>query len=94
MTDDRGHRRTPIAKPAEERTSDQSTREAGGLHGGLDGYRPGPGPELARERDVDDVLNRNAEKRYGTPRRYEEERGEEPQDPTMPANDSTLNTKI
>ena len=91
MNEDRPVRHAPIAKPSEENTSDQSTQEAGGLHGGLRGVRPGPGPELARESDADDVLNRNDEGRYETPRRYDED---EAGDATMPANDSTLNTKI
>jgi hypothetical protein len=91
MNDDREDRRKPIAKPAEQRTADQSTQEAGGLHDSLQGVRPGPGPELAREADADDVLNRNEEDRYETPRNYDED---ENRDATMPANDSSLNTKI
>lgn len=91
MTEDRGKHNKPIAKPAEERTSDQSTQEAGGLHGSLRGVRSGPGPELAREADADDVLSRNEKGRYHTPRKYDER---EERDATMPANDSTLNTKI
>jgi hypothetical protein len=89
-------RRTPPADPTAERTADQSTQENSGLHGGIQGVRPGPGPEVARElegareEDEEDVLNRSAEERYETPRRYE---GDE-EDPTMPADDSTLNTKI
>lgn len=90
MNEDRTPRRTPLARPAEERATDQSTPESAGLHEGARDYEPGPGPELAREQDVDDVLNRNSEKRYETPRRYDEE----PRDPAMPADDSTLNTKI
>lgn len=93
MNDDRAERHTPIARPAEERTSDGSTQEAGGLHESLRGVRPGPGPELARESNADDVLSRSAEERYQTPRRYDEEEAEV-RDATMPANDSTLNTKI
>jgi hypothetical protein len=89
MNDNQDQRRTPLAKPADERTSDQSTQESGGLHGGLRGVRPGPGPELANERDAEDVLDRSAEERYDTPRRYESD-----DDPVMPGNDSTLNTKI
>lgn len=91
MNDDRRERHTRIAKPAEERTSDQSTQKAGGLHGSLRGVKSGPGPELARESDADDVLNRNEEERDDTPRKYDED---EDRDATMPANDSTLNTKI
>jgi hypothetical protein len=89
-------RRTPPADPTAERTADQSTQENSGLHGGLQGVRPGPGPELAHESavstedDSEDVLNRSAERRYETPRRYE---GDE-EDSTLPADDATLNTKI
>jgi hypothetical protein len=84
------HRRTPLANPTAERTADQSTQENGGLHDPLQGVRPGPGPELAQEREADDVLNRDAEERYQTPRRYESD----DRDPTMPSDDSALNTKI
>ena len=56
--------------PTDERTSEHSTQVASGLGGGQGG------PEKAGERDVDDVLNRSAEERYETPRRYEE--GERP----------------
>jgi hypothetical protein len=86
----REHRRTPIARPTEEDTAEQTTQEAGGLHQDLRGVRPGPGPELARQDEADDVLNRSAEERYDTPRRYENEEGE----PALPANDATLKTKI
>jgi hypothetical protein len=40
--------------------------------------------------DADDVLNRSAEERYDTPRRYENDEGET----ALPANDTTLETKI
>lgn len=39
----------------------------------------------------DDLLNRNADRRYDTPRQYEEK---EEGDPVMPADDSALKTKI
>jgi hypothetical protein len=91
MKDHAEQRRTPLAKPSDERTADQSTQEAGGLHEALRGVRPGPGPELAHEADADDVLNRNEEERYETPRRYEHHSDE---DAALPSNDSTLNTKI
>jgi hypothetical protein len=83
-------RKTPIARPADEATAEQSTQEAGGLHEGLQGVRPGPGPELARERDAEDVLNRSAEDRYATPRRYDNDAD----DPALPADDATLKTNI
>jgi hypothetical protein len=51
-----------IRHPADERTADQSTQSASGLGG----VRSGPGPELN-----EDVLNRNEEGRYETPRQYE-----------------------
>jgi hypothetical protein len=61
-------RRTPPADPTSEPTADQSTQENSGLHQGIAGVRPGPGPELARKDGVDDAA--------------------------LPADDSTLNTKI
>jgi hypothetical protein len=90
MNDDKDRRRTPIARPTEERTSDRSTHGASGLSDDLEGVRPGPGPELAHEEDADEVIDRSAEERYDTPRRYEAD----DRDPAMPSNDSTLNTKI
>lgn len=85
MTDGR---RAPQHDPTGERTADQSTQDAGGLH--KDGLRPGPGPELAR--DGEDTAYRNDEDLYETPRRYDsEEKGD---DPVMPSNDSSLNTKL
>lgn len=37
----------------------------------FDDVRPAPGPEVAREEDVDDALGRSEDERYDTPRRYE-----------------------
>lgn len=76
-------RRANQSDPTAERTSEQSSQTASGLSGGR-------GPEVASEREADDLLNRDTEERYDTPRRYEE--GDT--DPAMPANDATLNTKI
>ena len=59
--------------PADERTADQSTQSASGLGA----VRPGPGPELA-----EDVLNRDAPRRYDTPRQYEDD--EEDTSPRRP----------
>ena len=49
----------------------------------LEGVRPAPGPEVAREEEVDDALGRSEDERYDTPRRYEmdERRADEPADP-------------
>ena len=57
-------RRANQSDPTAEGSADQSTQLASGL--GL--VRPGPGPEVAEE-----LLNRNDEGRYDTPRRYETE---------------------
>lgn len=55
--------------PADERTADQSTQSASGLGT----VRPG------RDADVgEDVLNRNEEGRYETPRQYEEDDADDP----------------
>ena len=59
--------RTPDTRhrhPADERTADQTTQSASGLGT----VRPGPGPEVA-----EDVLNRDAPRRYDTPRQYEDD---------------------
>ena len=57
-------RDTTQRHPADERTADQTTQSASGL----DGVRPRPGAETG-----EDVLNRNEEGRYETPRQYEED---------------------
>ena len=44
-------------------------------------------------RGAEDLLNRNAGRRYETPRQYESD-DEKAEDPVMPADDSTLKTKI
>lgn len=82
-------RRPHPSDPTAERTADQSTQQSGGLHRGLEGARPGPGPEVGHD-DAEDLLGRNDEDLYATPRRYEQE----DTDSTMPSNDSSLNTKI
>ena len=70
--------------PTAERTAEQSTQTAGGLGGGRTDATDSP------DRERDDLMNRNVEERYRTPRKYEE--GET--DPALPADDATLNTKI
>jgi hypothetical protein len=57
----------------------------------MDVDRTGP-VEGRTGRDADDTLNRGVERRDDTPRQYEEE--EATKDPVMPADDSTLKTKI
>jgi hypothetical protein len=82
-----GDRRTPPPDdPTAERTADQSTQSAGGLHRGVDG--PGPGAV----KDAGDTAYRNDEDLYKTPRRYDSEDNDS--DPVMPADDPGLNTKI
>jgi hypothetical protein len=85
-------RRNPSADPTAERTADQSTQENSGLQATVQDVRPQPDLESAREReeDADDVLSRNAERRYDTPRRYESETA----DPTRRSDDSTPDTNI
>ena len=63
-------------------------KPAAGLSGGRGG------PEVPSEHQADEVLNRSAEERYDTPRRYEEENADEHADPVLPSDDATLNTKI
>lgn len=82
------------ADPTDERTAEQSTPSASGLTSG----RPDRMRDSARDGastgvpDADeDLIGRNREKRHETPRRYDEDAD---RDPAMPANDSSLNTKI
>ena len=82
-------RKTPQHDPTAERTADQSTQGAGGLHQGVDAVERSRRPEVARE--AEDTAYRNDEDLYETPRRYDAEDGE---DPVMPSNDSSLNTKL
>jgi hypothetical protein len=86
MTDE-ARRSTPIASPTSERTIDQSTQSASGLGA----ERPGTQSEARDDEDPDVVdRDRSDADRDETPRRYEE--GTE--DPVMPTDDSSLNTKI
>ena len=85
----RQYPRVSIPEQAEEDTVEPLPRP-GDIDAELRGVRPGPGPELARESDVDDVLDRSADERYDTPRRYEEDHDE----PALPADDATLGIKI
>ena len=83
-----GGRKTPPHDPTAERAEDQSTHGAGGLHQGVGAIRSTPPAEAGRE--ADDTAYRNDEELYKTPRHYDED----DTDPTMPSNDSSLNTKI
>ena len=67
-----GSRRNPPHDPTAERTADQSTQTAGGLHKGVEAVTTGRGPEVAHEDEAEDVLNRSDEDLYATPRRYDE----------------------
>lgn len=77
-------RRQNQSDPTAQRTAEQSTQSASGLTGGKSR------PQGASERDADDLLNRDSEERYDTPRRYEEADTE----PATPAEDETPNPKI
>lgn len=80
-------RRQNQSDPTAERTSEQSTQTASGLSGGR------RGPEVASEREADEVINRDREDeddQTRTPRKYEEGAT----DPALPSDDATLNTKI
>jgi hypothetical protein len=80
------HPRSNTDDPTAERTADSSTQTASGLGT----PRPGPGVERNRQPD-DDPVRRTGEERDTTPRRYEQTTDD---DPVMPAEDSSLNTKI
>ena len=92
-------RRAPQHDPTGERTADQSTQTAGGLHEDVDrvrqdndveGLRSGPGAEVIR--DADDTAYRNDENLYETPRRYESDENDDER--VMPSNDSSLKPKL
>jgi hypothetical protein len=87
-------RPTNPGDPTDERTADQSTPSSGGLTSG----RPDRMRDTGRDdrlRSVppedEDLIGRNREKRHETPRRYDDDAD---RDAVMPANDSSLNTKI
>ena len=72
--------------PTDEPAASQSSQSASGLSAG----RTGPGVE--RNRDYpEDAVNRTDS--VDTPRRYDQPL-EDDEDPVMPTDDSTLNTKI
>jgi len=85
-----GERRTPPDDPTAERTADQTTQGAAGLHRSVGASPPGSPSEAGR--DADDTAYRNDGDLYETPRRYDWKDNDE--DPVMPSDDSTLNTKI
>ena len=79
-------RRSSSNDPTAEPVAGQSSQPASGSAG----ERSGPGVE--RNRDFpEEVVNRTEE--VETPRRYEQPL-EDDEDPVMPTDDSTLNTKI
>jgi hypothetical protein len=67
--------------PTSELSADQSTQTASGLSSGRRGER-----DQVRESEV---VNRDLE----TPRRYDQPLGDD-DDPVMPSDDATMNTKI
>jgi hypothetical protein len=78
-------RKTPIAKPTEERTSDQSTPSASGLTAG----RERANRESDDRDETEDVAARTG-RGEEIPRRYEDPAD----DKVMPPNDSTLKINI
>jgi hypothetical protein len=85
------HERSNLDDPTAERTADQSTQTASGLSSD----RNGPGAERNRDpernREQDDTVARTREERPTTPRRYDENREE---NPVMPSDEPTLRTEI
>ena len=79
-------RRSSSNDPTAEPASDQSSQSANDLSP----QHSGPGVERNREYS-EQMVNRSEENT--TPRRYEQP-VEEDDDPVMPSDDSTLNTKI
>ena len=77
-------RRNRPADPTAEGTSNQFTRTASGLPGGK------PGQSRDDTRPPEAPIARTRAERHTTPRRYEHEAD----DDVMPADDSSLNTKI
>ena len=67
-----GGRKNAPHDPTAERTADQSTQTAGGLHQTVDRVTGGADRNGPREGEHEDVLNRNEEDLYDTPRRYDE----------------------
>jgi hypothetical protein len=78
--DDRSSSNDPTA----ERTADQSTQSATGLSGGRRDR------DESRGSGSEEAVNRSA---LATPRRYDQPI-EDDEDPVMPSDDTTLNTKI
>ena len=78
-------RRSSSNDPTDEPAVDQSTQSASGLSQD----RVGPGVERNRSLDPDAVNSGTEE----APRRYDQPI-EEDDDPVMPADDATVNTKI
>jgi hypothetical protein len=78
-------RRSSSNDPSDERVSDQSSQSASGLS-----RRPAAGVER-NSQTVEEVVDREAED-MATPRRYEQPLDQD--DPVMPTDDATLNTKI
>ena len=76
-----GERRTPPHDPTAERTADQTTQGAGGLHKSVDGSG----------READDTAYRNDGDLYETPRRYDSE--DNGRESVVPSDDSSLDTK-
>jgi hypothetical protein len=79
--------RTPNpSDPTSERTADESTQTASGLSGG----RPGAKPAGADDRELDEMIPREGEDERTSSRRRDDGANE----PALPSDDASLNTKI
>jgi hypothetical protein len=77
--------RSRLDDPTAENTSDMSTPSASGLGAGV------TRADDRREPGRDEVVRRRGDQHDSTPRRYEQPADD---DPVMPSDDSSLNTKI
>ena len=77
-------KRSTLDDPTAEFSTEQSTQSASGLSSGREGT------DVERGTFREDVIDRDE---LETPRRYEQPL-EDDEDPVMPSDDATLNTKI
>lgn len=77
---------------ADQNGPNQHAIEQNGVERQRPGVPPAGGPELANEQADDDVLNRDAQAQYDTPRAYERT-DDGDHEKTLSSGDATLNTK-